>query len=60
MKRAEDYRRQAAECRAIAKQISLHEPRDRLLKMAQEWEALADEIEAQARKQVKPEQSSKS
>lgn len=58
MKQAEDYRRQAAECRAIAKHISLREPRERLLKMAEEWEALATEREAELRKQAKPKPSS--
>jgi hypothetical protein len=46
------YRQRAAECRTIAKQISLKEPRDQLLKMAQEWEGLATEREAELRKKA--------
>ncbi len=46
------YRQRAAECRTIAKQISLKEPRDQLLKMAQEWEGLAADREAELRKKA--------
>jgi hypothetical protein len=46
------YRQRAAECRMIAKQISLNEHRDQLLKMAREWEEHATEREAQLRKQA--------
>jgi hypothetical protein len=54
MKKVLDYRRQAADCRAMAKQMSLHEHRDRLLRMAEEWELAAEQREAELRKQAKP------
>ncbi len=41
-----DYRKNAAECRKIAPLISLRDQRDRLLKMAEEWDLLAQQREA--------------
>ena len=41
------YRQRAVECRTIAKQVSLRDARDQLTRMAREWEALADEREAE-------------
>lgn len=44
-----DYRQQAAKCREIAKHISLREPREELLRMAANWDRLAEEREARLR-----------
>ncbi len=44
-----DYRRNVAECRTIARLISLRDERERLLRMAQEWDQLAEEREARLR-----------
>jgi DNA primase len=44
-----DYRRNAAECRTIARLISLRDERERLLRMAEEWDHLAEEREARLR-----------
>lgn len=41
------YRKQAAECRAMARQMGLTEDRDRLITMAHEWEKLAEDREAE-------------
>ena len=46
------FKRQAAECRALAEQADFTEHRDRLLKVAEDWEALAAEREALLPKQV--------
>ncbi len=46
MAKSTSSRQQAAECRASAQQMGLREQRNRLLEMAQEWEALAAEREA--------------
>jgi hypothetical protein len=46
MKLLLDYRKNAAECRKIARLISLRDDRERLLKMAEEWEFLAAQREA--------------
>ena len=42
------YRQKASECREMARQISLNEPRDELFKMAADWEELAAEREARS------------
>jgi hypothetical protein len=44
-----DYRKNAAECRTIARLISLRDERERLLRMAEEWDHLAEEREARLR-----------
>jgi len=44
------YRQKASDCREMARQISLNEPRDQLLKMARDWEELAVEREAELRR----------
>jgi hypothetical protein len=41
MKKASEYREHAAECRALAAQMSSHEQREQLLEMARHWERLA-------------------
>jgi hypothetical protein len=46
MRTVASFRQQAAACRALARQMDLREQRDRLLEMAEEWEALAAEREA--------------
>lgn len=51
MRTVAHYRQQAADCRAMAKLMSLTEHRDRLLKMAEEWDSHATEREAQLREQ---------
>jgi hypothetical protein len=43
---AEEYRRLAQECRAMARSVSTEEARAALLEMAQVWLRLADEREA--------------
>jgi hypothetical protein len=48
------YREQAANCQAIAKQISLSEPRNQLLKVAQEWDKLAADREAELSRSTAP------
>lgn len=40
------YRQMARECRAVARQIQLRDAREKLLAMAREWDAHADEREA--------------
>lgn len=47
MGKAEDYRNNAKDCRALARTLP-HPQRDQLLDMAREWEALADAAERQA------------
>jgi hypothetical protein len=49
MKLLLDYRKNAAECRTIAHLISLRDERERLLRMAEEWDHLAEEREARLR-----------
>lgn len=50
MKKAEQYREHAAECRALAAQMQRGEHRDQLLRMAAAWQELAtDREEALAR-----------
>ena len=44
------FQQRAAECRIIARQLSDTGLRNQLLRMAQEWEALATEREAELRK----------
>lgn len=45
--KAPEYRRQAEICFEMAKQMSLIEDRDRLLKMAEQWLGLARNAEAE-------------
>lgn len=45
MRTVQHYRRKAEECRAISKHISLREAREKLLAMAREWDAHAEERE---------------
>ena len=47
MKKVEDYRAHAAECRALARNTSNEEQREGLLKMAETWEGLAQDRLAQ-------------
>jgi hypothetical protein len=44
-----DYCKNAAECRTLARLISLRDERERLLKIAEEWDHLAEEREARLR-----------
>ena len=48
------YRQRAAECRSIGKLVSLRDARDQLVRMAREWEALADEREAELQQRTSP------
>ena len=48
MRKVEDYRKHAEECRQLARVTALPEQRDQLLKMAETWDALADERERQS------------
>ena len=45
MKHAADYRKHAAECRALARSTHKEDERKQLLKMADAWTLLADERE---------------
>jgi hypothetical protein len=45
MTKAPEYRRNAAECRALAARMDLGAHRDQLLRMAATWEELASERE---------------
>jgi len=47
--KAAEYRRQAAFCEEVARRTSVREDRERMLEMAQQWLALAEEAEAEAR-----------
>ena len=51
MKKAEDYRRHAEECRVMARGTTDEEQRQGLLKMAATWEGLAENREAQIDRQ---------
>jgi hypothetical protein len=51
MKLLLDYRKNAAECRKIARLLSLMDDREHLLRMAEEWEFLAERREAQLHQQ---------
>ena len=45
MRKLQDYRQHAEECRAIARKTASPEQREQLLKMAETWDALASERE---------------
>jgi hypothetical protein len=45
VKTVTEYRKNAAECRALAKQMKPGEQRDQLLKMAETWDVLAEQRE---------------
>jgi hypothetical protein len=49
MKKADDYRKHAAECRRLAAQMDRRDQREQLLAMALQWEELAHD-----RKRVQP------
>jgi hypothetical protein len=51
MKKVEDYRRHADECRAMIKQARSPEERAMLVTMAETWEALAVSRQAQIDRQ---------
>ena len=44
--KAAEYRRQAALCLEVAEQMSVRADRVRMMEMARQWLALAEEIEA--------------
>jgi hypothetical protein len=46
MQQVIDYKRRAAECRQLARQMSFNEHRDQLLTMAKDWDRLAAAREA--------------
>jgi hypothetical protein len=50
MNRVEQYRQNAAECRLLAHRPHTPDHRRMLLEMAKQWDALADEREAMARR----------
>ena len=54
MKKAEEYRQHAKECRNLAKGLDAGEQRDQLLTMAATWERLAEERTARQRDQESP------
>jgi hypothetical protein len=45
MRKAADYRRQAEECRALARKAGMAEHRELLLHMAETWTSLAEDRE---------------
>jgi hypothetical protein len=51
MQKVEDYRKHAAECRAMAGRSRSPEDRDMLLNMAQTWDTLASNRETQIARQ---------
>jgi hypothetical protein len=51
MKKASDYRRHAEECRTLASSAALPEHRDQLLEMANTWDMLAQQREAELARQ---------
>ena len=50
MKKASEYRKHAAECRELAKQVPEGPQRDQLLEMARTWDNLAEDRDALVRK----------
>jgi len=54
MNKVAEFRRNAAECRALAARMELGAQRDQLLRMAATWEELANDREAQARRDGDP------
>jgi hypothetical protein len=53
MKKASDYRRHAQECRVLANSAALPEHRDQLLEMANTWDMLAQQREAELARQAR-------
>jgi hypothetical protein len=51
MKKVEDYRQHAVECRKMANRIRRPEDKDMLMKMAATWESLAVNRETQIARQ---------
>jgi hypothetical protein len=51
MMKVADFRRHAEECQKLARSAGFAEHRDKLLKMAQDWEKLAKERELQLAKE---------
>jgi hypothetical protein len=51
MKKVEDYKRQAAECRAMARVAANEEQRQGLLAMAETWDGLAENRATQVERQ---------
>jgi hypothetical protein len=49
VKTVEEYRKQAAECREMAKRTVARDFRDQLERMAKSWEALAEQRERSLR-----------
>jgi hypothetical protein len=43
--KAAEYRRQAVVCAEVARRLSVREDRERMMEMAQQWLALAEEAE---------------
>lgn len=53
MQKSSDYRRNAEECRKLARAMGApDDQRDQLLRMAETWEALATERERQSPRQI--------
>jgi hypothetical protein len=53
------FREKAEECRRHAQLMSLNDHRDMFLKLAREWDALADSLEKRMRENVEPGRSAK-
>ena len=54
MLKVDDYRRHAAECRRLAASAALPHLRDELVKMADAWEALAEQRETILEHKLRP------
>jgi hypothetical protein len=48
MSKAEEYRKQAKHCRDLGSRTTDRENRDHLLRMAESWERLAEDVEGEA------------
>jgi hypothetical protein len=52
MKAVSDYRQHAEECRKLARQMTIGEQREQLLKLAHHWDELARSREGQIRRHL--------
>jgi len=53
VKQVEEYRKHAEECRAMASKMRNAPQRDQLLRLAEQWESLADDRQNMLRQQAK-------
>lgn len=57
MNKIELYRAYAADCRAVAAQMTSPEERQQTLAIAAQWDSMADNAEAEARRAASPDGS---